>query len=1228
VQTHQTYKESKTNALIEHIRNYVISENIHNLLHAKSILETNELKISVKAKKRLLRYTQANISGSYDITIIFYTLSWLLTFRSHPPNYGRFRRFLNTKVRKFQLYTVGRISGINHLPEEIRIWLKMDVIMLLLGLPSIILEHNKLRVLTHLERNAISHALARSLAHTVNFFPDKKFDVKLLKNLSLSHNGAKKSKFPLSRLNRAATLANSIPNNDKNYPYIQMRILRNKLIIVSSMSSEELSKIIDYARTLKSLISERSRKFEVMFFEILHESASRLHYIGQRSRAIIEYQNCLQILSDSESSDLKWTPFDPVWKSNVRRIVNIELSKALMEECRYSEVQEYLNTSIDLTEISLNQSNYLPNFSIIELMCLKANLSLIRENYSQSSDHIDAILQHLDMLPSDIKKLSEIDSIIPFSPTLPGLVSAIMNRSKISAKVLDIQLKAQRMSYLYNQKWPLIIIMKVHFTYLKTSIDQLKSDSNGKSPDLSTILASIPEISSFHYRLNQACEYHSNHLRDLLLNGDYYVQILESLETDVDSIPDILFLRDFASLIYSLVGLSCEEQQRPESHRFLSRALEITALELDTKVNVAPYSAFSVLNSYSNALAASVTGLSSSAKEFIDLIHVVDVILLKLESVRCTYLDSEERARLEALLENAYSELSSSLLLHLSVPSHSKETKATSVRAMLGFLDRSRLRWALSLMPNPKPLLEFSTKIPQSLIDDYLQSKRNLVLSRGDFFSIKLDSDHLGIPEVQALTGEILARSIGRLGKPGSIPVNFEPESFQGRTSEEKYVSECLLAFREATKKIQSIEPLFEPDLIANHTRSIVECFQSESSVAQLHIQIVGANLVVAVHFQSTNFFVLEPAEIRRLSELESWVSEWLAPIDFSLDADSQDDPFEISNPLIDFAERLAELLGLLPRDHVKQLRIFFDPKLSWLPLHLLRVRNSCEDHYLLENFNFTYSPSLSLVPKSEPDVPNTDLTALVASIGDDLRFARMEGCVIWAETAKTIRLSDEEVTFKNIVSESRDVFIFHFCGHTRSGSEIIDHHLDTSGFEKLSVRRCLDTVRLLNSPLVVINACRASLLDRVARDQPPIPSPTSRVKFEEGLATEQLSLATAFLLSGASVVIGTVAEVGDLPAALFAWKFSKFYQIQERPRSTTTAFRSTIDWLRKGIKSGWELENLIYPEFLAEARIRGKLDNSLIEFCNQEVASIGKRFPDSPPFSHPRHWGPFVLHR
>lgn len=1216
--------------LIENFRDYTLSGNPHNLDRASKLLEGNPKLLKPRVNKWLLRYLRLKLQRFDMPTLVFYIDSWRRIYLSHPPNYGSAMRYVNTSIRSVWHVLYGKMLGIHNLPPSIRMWIALDMLATMLETPDAFPDKGSWRITTQSERMEVARCTALVFKDISMTLRDEKIEIDFLKNLVMARSNQlnRRKLASTSRLCRAKSVEESIilGNNDKSY--VRMRLLQLEIKSNSSSTAEEIGKVLAEARSCRKQISERSTTFEMMYFEILESSAKKFLDSGQLHLAIREYQNTLKVLSE-------WEIFDQNWKANMIRVINTELSRMLMKEGRYQDASIHLETAIELSESSLNKSDSISVLAKFELTRLKANLALMNDDYSLSAEYIDQLLGYIDELPGSIKGLSDIKSLLPFPPTPMGVVSLVLNKSEFWAKLDEVQLRAQRFSELTTSKPLLIVAMKIHFTLLKQSISRKMAGIENEDFDLSGILLSIPEISNFQHLVNRAFEFHFDDLSPMVFE-QFFPNILESLEEEPSSVPDFLFLRDLGALVYSLIGLGAAERKLCEASSLFKRAFEILILELGTKTNVIPYSVFSILSHFSKALELSDDRPGALQSSFLSLIPYADTVLMKLETIRCTFVDHDDRARLESLLENSYSVLSESLSCHIFSHTNPSNADPGVVQAMLVFLDRSRLRWAQSIIPNQKPLIDFAPEIPQSLVQEYLLCKKNLILSKGDFFSVQLESDRFGVADIQEIAGKMYVQSFGRLGSPDYYNVDIDPEIFKGRKSEDDYIAKCNREFRSATQKIQAIDPLFEPDLVNSHARSIGQCFGDDPSDLHLHLQRVANQLVIALHCGSTAFSILQAEETQLLVDLEQSVLEWLSPertspsSDFSCGTKWDNDPFEASPVLFTLATKISELIAGIPALQTTRLRIVIDPTLSWLPVHLLKCNDSEFPGYVLEKFEVAYSPSIAFESKSTPPSPMHELTAVVAAVcnSNDLPFARVESNAIWRKTKRTSRFLDNEVTLSRVANEVRHTSVFHFCGHTRKHPDSGDPYLDSFGSEKLSISRCLDTVRLLESPLVIINACRASLID--ARSAKPLVTATTarQVRFDEKFASQQLSFATAFLLSGASAVIGTISEVGDLPAALFAWKFSEFYELNTTDDPVATSFHLARSWIKDGIRSGDLLMNEIFPEFLAAAQENGDLSPELVELCKYQVSQVYKQSPQSPPFSHPRHWAPFILHR
>ena len=649
----------------------------------------------------------------------------------------------------------------------------------------------------------------------------------------------------------------------------------------------------------------------------------------------------------------------------------------------------------------------------------------------------------------------------------------------------------------------------------------------------------------------------------------------------------------------------------------LTDGLQILQLCLDRKSFEIPFTTFHALDLYLSCVALD---LAPKLKiRILDQLPLIDRLFTKLENVRATYILEDDRAPIERKLHHSYHRIAETLLSQLEGDLYPAQLQVQLAKQIVVYADRARLRWSLSVLSKASPPPEKPDQVPDHLWERYHTTRNELGLARGEITAFVDETDEVGLAPLQAFARASTLRRATRIAVAPKEDATLSPE-IDSNPQLADYVGQCFRSYREAIQEIQFHVPNFEPDLAAIRHRPVADCFSDDH--AQLHLPLIGDRLLVLYHSGVTRFTLIDAESTRALLDEIEPFERWLLA-EAEPDSGETNPILQPSRPLLELAEEIQSILIPRPDEVAAGLRIFVDPSLGWLPIHVLHRPH--DPGYLFEGYEVSYSPTLARRPRSILHETNTARIPVVFSSGSDLPGATLEGLAAWPSSQGKRLFANGQVTQANFSSSAENADIVHYCGHLLpDDDDPLDWVLASGGEGEISLRWCVNSLRFGRSQLVFLNACRSASTARGDSGR-PIRS-NRRMSMEDGLRLDPISFSTVFLITGASATISTLWDVDDLAAALFGWKFSKLFEERGSFTTLVECFTITVTWLREAIVSTRMLEEDILPQMLEDAGADQNLAPGDISMLHESVARLSRISSDKPPFSDPKYWAAFIL--
>ncbi|MEP2761209.1 MAG: CHAT domain-containing protein, partial [Hyphomicrobiales bacterium] len=306
------------------------------------------------------------------------------------------------------------------------------------------------------------------------------------------------------------------------------------------------------------------------------------------------------------------------------------------------------------------------------------------------------------------------------------------------------------------------------------------------------------------------------------------------------------------------------------------------------------------------------------------------------------------------------------------------------------------------------------------------------------------------------------------------------------------------------------------------------------------------------------------------------------------------------------FVEPLFDALDDLGAEAGDQILIVGGGEVAALPFHIADIGEMGTT--FLDQFEARISPSLAvssaIISRGENpcSIRNGPITVVCQSDNPELVYLDVEAGLVssWFSDRSILSAGEAETTADKVLMQLDGSSVWHFCCHGAfDDRDPLNSALQFSSARSLTLKDIVDARGLSPPSLVVLSACETGLHSL------------------KQLPHEYIGLPTAFLQLGASAVVATQWQVGDLAAMLLMGKF--YEQLVGDQKRPSEALRNAQLWLRDAnvdalnqTMETWVKDGRMTEASMAKARTEFELE----------------RFrPASRPFQDKVFWGAFVLH-
>ncbi len=232
--------------------------------------------------------------------------------------------------------------------------------------------------------------------------------------------------------------------------------------------------------------------------------------------------------------------------------------------------------------------------------------------------------------------------------------------------------------------------------------------------------------------------------------------------------------------------------------------------------------------------------------------------------------------------------------------------------------------------------------------------------------------------------------------------------------------------------------------------------------------------------------------------------------------------------------------------------KVTFIPQggLQLLPLHAAWYEGNGRKHYFIDDFEISYTPSLSVLAQAQKRLNGLKRTqALIAGINEyrppkELKNAVFEAEQI-AETFHTDPLLNEKVTRQAILEKVRDKNYLHLACHgSFNWEDALESALYLTHDEPLSLGDIMTKLDLKTIRLVTLSACETGITE-----------------FSK-LPDEFIGLPAGFMQAGAPGIVSSLWAVDDNSTALLM--LGLYHYILEDHLTPSAALKKAQSWLRQ----------------------------------------------------------------
>jgi len=275
--------------------------------------------------------------------------------------------------------------------------------------------------------------------------------------------------------------------------------------------------------------------------------------------------------------------------------------------------------------------------------------------------------------------------------------------------------------------------------------------------------------------------------------------------------------------------------------------------------------------------------------------------------------------------------------------------------------------------------------------------------------------------------------------------------------------------------------------------------------------------------------------------------------------------------------------------------------QLSVFPFHACWYEADGKKHYLVDDYEFSYAPSITIVKRLQGELNTRSHIApfLLAVIDptNDLPYTHLEkdSIVEFFDINQRVILEGSSATWFTIKKYSLTCTYLHFACHgSHNFDNIVDSKLILANGVPLTLRSLFIENNFYNARLVVLSACESGLTDTIQA------------------LDEYIGLPAGFLYAGIPCVLGTLWPVDDRATSILMERFYYYHLVEGLDPSQ--ALRKSQIWLRDSTR---ESLGGYYASFI-------RMDPALA--MDQAIKMMTEGDMYEQPYAHPYFWAGFTI--
>jgi len=272
---------------------------------------------------------------------------------------------------------------------------------------------------------------------------------------------------------------------------------------------------------------------------------------------------------------------------------------------------------------------------------------------------------------------------------------------------------------------------------------------------------------------------------------------------------------------------------------------------------------------------------------------------------------------------------------------------------------------------------------------------------------------------------------------------------------------------------------------------------------------------------------------------------------------------------------------------------------LHYIPFHALYYKKNDYKRYLIDDFQITYAPSLTVLKhlsiKNETKARHVILTyANPTNENSSLPYAIKEINEIKLLFDNSTVIT--KATKRDFTTNCKDAAILHYAGHANYNSLILHKETDPDEKHEYTVEDIYESLDLPKANLVTLSACETGMI---------IPKG----------ADEYFGLASGFIHAGAATVISSLWSVSDISTSLL---MKKMYSLIKIGYGKSEALRHAQLWLKDSKNN---------DEHREMCRFMNSERTTSSEHENRGFSVESYNWEEIVPtdFSHPVFWAAFI---